>query len=366
MNVRRIVALALRIVLQFRRDRRTLGLIVVVPIVVLALLAYLINLGTSGLAVGVVREDTSPVAQRLVEELQQIDMFVLRETTRQEADDLLQNGTLDASVLIPPQFAQQLLGQGSPTLEVKVEGSSSRTALMVMQGLSRAISRLAASQIGFRAIEPEITYVYAGPEYKAIDYFAPTMVAFFAFFFVYLLTSVGFLRERTQGTFERLMASPLTKAEMVLGYMAGFSIFALLQSIIILLFTVYVIRIHYAGNLFIVFVIVAILTLGSVNLGIFLSTYARNELQAVQFMPMIVVPQALLSGVFWPIDDMHVIFQWVAHLLPLTYANFALQEVMIKGQGILEAGVAADIGALLLFAGIMVVLASVGLRRASG
>jgi len=227
---------------------------------------------------------------------------------------------------------------------------------MLMQGLSQAMQSPA---------DVQVRYIHAGPEYKTIDYFAPTFVALFAFLFVYLLTAVGFLREQTLGTFERLLASPLTKVEMVLGYMAGFSIFALLQSTIILLFTVYVLRIHYTGNIFIVFVIVVILTLGSVNMGIFLSTYARNELQAVQFMPMVIVPQALLGGVFWPIQDMHVVFQWISHLLPLTYANFALQAVMIKGQGILEPGVAADIGALVLFAAVMVVLASVGLRRAS-
>lgn len=364
MNVRRIAVLAMRIVLQFRRDRRTLGLIVVVPVVVLSLLAYLINLGASGLVVGVVREDPSPVAQRLVEELRQVAVFDVREVARQEVDPLLRDGTLEAAIIIPADFLERLMGQQRLTLEVTIEGSRSRTEPMLLQGLSRAIARMATVASGQGVIEPQVTYVYASPEYEVIDYFAPTMVAFFAFFFVYLLTSVGFLRERTQGTFERLMASPLTKAEMVLGYMAGFSIFALLQSTIILLFTVYVIRIHYAGNLFIVFVIVAILTVGSVNLGIFLSTYARNELQAIQFMPMMIVPQALLAGIFWPIQDMHVVFQWIAHALPLTYANFALQEVMIKGQGILEARVAADIGALLLFAGLMVVLASVGLRRA--
>ena len=95
------------------------------------------------------------------------------------------------------------------------------------------------------------------------------------------------------------------------------------------------------------------------------ATSARNELQVVQFMPMVIVPQALIGGVFWPIEQMHVVFQSIAHLLPITYANFALQEVMIKGNGILDTCVAANIGALLLFATLMVGLAAVGLRRAS-
>ena len=365
MSFRRIGALALRIVLQFRRDRRTMGLIVVIPVVILSLMAYLINLGAGGLSLGVVVEDASPVSQRFVDELERVPIFDVREATRQEAADLLKDGTLEASVLIPQNFAANLMGGGNPELEITVEGSRSRTEPMVLQGLSGAIARLAAAQGEVGAVEPQVKYIYAGPEYEVIDYFAPILVAFFAFLFVYMLTAVGFLRERAQGTLERLLASPLKKSEMVLGYMAGFSIFALLQSAIILLFTIYVIQINFAGNIFIVFLIVAILTIGSVNLGIFLSTYARNELQAVQFIPMVIVPQALLGGVFWPISDMNIAFQWIAHVLPITYANFALQEVMIKGRGILDAGVAADIGALVVFAAVMVLLASIGLRRAS-
>ncbi|MDO8751814.1 MAG: ABC transporter permease, partial [Dehalococcoidia bacterium] len=328
MNLSRIAALAMRIALQFRRDRRTVALIVGVPIVVLSLLAYLINLGASGIVVGVAQEDTSPVASKLMEELRKVPILEVREVNRQDVDGLLRKGELEAAIVIPQGFTQHLLARETAPLEIWVEGSRPGKAPMLMQGLNQAIARLVVAGSGAGAVEPEVTYVYAGPEYKPIDYFAPTYVALFAFLFVYLLTSVGFLRERTLGTFERLLASPLTKVEMVLGYMAGFSMFALLQSTIILLFTVYVIRIHYAGNIFIVFLIVAIMTLGAVNLGIFLSTYARNELQAVQFIPMVVVPQALLGGVFWPIKEMHVIFQVIAHLLPLTYANFALQAVM--------------------------------------
>jgi ABC-2 type transport system permease protein len=363
MSFSRIAALAVRIVLQFRRDRRTLGLMVVVPIIVLALMSYLVGLGASGITVGLVQEDDSAPTQTLVNTLSAMDVFDVQELGADEADRLINEGELEAIIVIPMNFTQERLLSGAWNLDIIVEGSQPRTQPMLMQGLSQAFLHATQTQGG--SFTPTVSYLHGGPEFEPIDYFAPTMVALFAFIFVYLLTAIGFLRERTLGTWERLLASPLTKAEMVLGYMAGFSVFALIQSTVILLFTLYVIGIHYQGNVLIVFVIVAIMTIGSVNLGIFLSTYARNELQVVQFMPMVIVPQALIGGVFWPIEQMHVVFQWIAHLLPITYANFALQEVMIKGNGILHAGVAANIGALLLFAGLMVLLAAVGLRRAS-
>lgn len=365
MNPRRIATLAWRIILQFRRDRRTLGMIAVAPVVILALLAYLIRLSLSPIPLGLAVEDTGPGPQRLADELGKLPVFESREIESEDAERLIESGDLEAAVVIPEGYSERLLGRDAPDLEIIVDGSRSRTEPAVLQGISLAISRIFISEAGAVRGAPRVTYVHAGPQFELIDYFAPTFVAFFAFFFVYLLTAIGFLRERTQGTLERLLASPLTKAEMVLGYMVGFSLFALLQSAVILLFTVYVIGIHYVGNLLIVFLIVAVMAMGAVNMGIFLSTFARTELQAVQFIPVVITPQALLAGIFWPIPDMHVVFQWIAHVMPLTYANFALQEVMVKGEGIVDASVAADVGALLLFAAIQVFLASIALRRAS-
>lgn len=364
MNAHRIGALALRIGMQFRRDRRTMALIIVAPILVLTLLAYLINLNVSPMKLGLAVEDPAPAAQRFADELRKLPLFSVEDVAPGEIDSLIRVGKLEAAVVIPVGYSLRFQGQPGPDLQVTVDGSRSRTAPVVLQGLTQALLRMAATQTGAQQSQPNVTYLYAGPQYKSLDYFAPTFVAFFAFLFVYMLTAIGFLRERSFGTMERLAASPLTQAEMVLGYMVGYSVFALVQAAIILLYTVFVIQIHYAGNLGMVFLIVAVLTVGAVNMGIFLSTFAATELQAVQFIPLVITPQTFLAGIFWPIAQMHPVLQFISHLLPLTYANFAMQEVMVKGKGIFDASVAADLGALLLFGAVMVILGSVALRKA--
>jgi len=145
--------------------------------------------------------------------------------------------------------------------------------------------------------------------------------------------------------------------------MLGFGLFALVQSLFILLFTVYVLGINYVGNLFIVVLIVVIMALGAVNLGIFLSTFAKNELQAAQFMPLIVLPQALLGGIFWAVKDLPWFLRWISYGVPITYANFALRDVMVKGYSILDGSVAFDLFMLLVFAVVFIFLASLTLRR---
>jgi ABC-2 type transport system permease protein len=208
-------------------------------------------------------------------------------------------------------------------------------------------------------LQPDL--LYGSTDLKSLDYLAPVLIGFFAFFLIFLLTCVSFLRERTLGTMERLAASPVTRGEIVVGYMLGFGLFALVQSAIIVLFTAYVLQVHYSGNLAWVFLVTLILAIGAVNLGIFLSSFARTELQAVQFIPLVIVPQGLLSGLLWPVKDMPDWLQVVARALPLTYANEALTNIMIRGKGLAET--ALQIGVLLLFAALMVVLASLTLRR---
>ena len=157
------------------------------------------------------------------------------------------------------------------------------------------------------------------------------------------------------------MVSPLTRAELVIGYIGGFTLFALVQSLVILLFVVFALRVHYSGNLALVFLVSVLLTIGSVNLGIFLSTFAQNEFQVIQFIPLVFGIQVFLSGVFWPVAQLPNFLQPISYLLPLTYANTALRDVMLKNYGISD--IAGQLIALLIFALVMVVLSSLTIRR---
>jgi ABC-2 type transport system permease protein len=208
-----------------------------------------------------------------------------------------------------------------------------------------------------------VDQLYGGPDYTLLDYLAPVLVAFFAFFFIFLLSAVSFLRERTSGTLERLMATPLRRGELVLGYLAGFSFFALLQAIVILLFTVFVLQVHYRGNLATIFIVEAVLVVGAVSLGLLVSAAARNELQAVQFVPIVLLPQVFLSGLLIPVDQLPEYLRPLSAVLPLTYANEALRSVMIKGYEIGDPLVVRDVAVLLAFGLVMAIGAVASIRR---
>ncbi len=183
------------------------------------------------------------------------------------------------------------------------------------------------------------------------------------FFLVFVVTIVSFLNERSQGTLERLMASPLRRGEIVVGYMIGFTVLALIQSVEVLLFSLYVLNVHNAGNVFLIFGIEALMAIAAVNLGIFLSMFARTEFQAVQFIPLVIVPQVLLSGILFPVSSEPTALQYLSDVLPLTYAVNALRDVMIKGADLTWSSLQLDAGVVAGFVLLFVVAGTATLRR---
>src|SRR4030042_1694611 len=152
-----------------------------------------------------------------------------------------------------------------------------------------------------------------------LDYTAPAMLAMLVLFFGFLLTGISFQRERSQGTLERLMASPVSRLDIVGGYLLGFILFALVQTLIIFFYMIYVINVSYRGELWQILVFQVIIGIGAVCLGTFLSVFARNEFQMMQFIPLIIVPQVFLCGLLWPVSQMPEYLQWLANILALTY-----------------------------------------------
>ena len=333
MSPSRVGAVARRIVLQFRHDRRSLGLLFVAPIVVLALVGALWGSSTTSTVRVVSVGDVEP---QLYESLRGTDIE-LSALDRDAALEALRTGRTDAMI----EFREN-------SANVTVEGSDPTRTRQIVGQVEAALTHLILD-VPLTALV-KVSYLYGGPDYSLLDYLAPVLIAVFAYFFIFILSAVSFLRERTSGTLERLLASPLTRGELVIGYLAGFALFALLQALIILAFTVFVLKVQYRGNLATIFVVEAVLVVGAVSLGLAISAFARNELQAVQFVPLILVPQIFLSGLLVPVDQLNDVLHALSTVMPLTYANEALRSVMVKGYALTDPLILRDIGILAAFA----------------
>ncbi len=198
---------------------------------------------------------------------------------------------------------------------------------------------------------------------RTFDRVGLMMLAIFPFVVMFLVTSITMLRERTSGTLERLLTTPIHKADLLFGYGLAFSIMATLQSLVATAVAYWIFDLDIQGSPGLVVLIAVINAVLGVALGLLCSAFARTEFQAVQFMPVVVVPQILLCGLFVARDRMNEVLEAISNVLPLTFSVDALQEIATNAEPTdrlwIDAGVIAAIVMVVL------VLASLTLRRRS-
>jgi ABC-2 type transport system permease protein len=376
MSPLRLGALFRRVVAEIRRDRPSLALLFIAPVLVTGLLTFILREGQAP-AVDAVVVNAMGAPGGQIESALRTALEANGGSVREVADEAAASQALrddEASVaVVLPQP-----GGGAPTIRVITYGLDLSGDANQLAAVQRALLGTLAGASGVPLPRIEHDTLFGTPSDDPMANFAPAMVGFFTYFFVYLLTGVSFLRERTGGTLERLMATPVTRGEIVIGYTLGFVLFAVLQVAILLAWVLGEVSVPSigplpefslglgvatAGSPLLAFLVVLMLALGAVSLGIFLSTFARTELQIIQFIPLVLVPQFLLSGVLFPVSSLPDVIQPFVKIMPLNYAVDGLRQVFVRGADLSVPELQVD---LLVLAGVAIffaTIASLTIRR---
>jgi ABC-2 type transport system permease protein len=174
-----------------------------------------------------------------------------------------------------------------------------------------------------------ILLYYVIDDQRTFGQWAPVLLCLFPFLVMFLVTSIGTLRERTSGTLERLMASPLGKLDLLLGYGIAFGLTACVQVALALTVSLTWLGLDLPGAVWPVVLVALLNALLGTALGLLCSAFARTEFQAVQFMPVVMIPQILLGGVIVPRDQMATALEWISNVLPMSYAIEAMKSIAI-------------------------------------
>ncbi|MBC1535979.1 ABC transporter permease [Listeria sp. FSL L7-1485] len=366
----RILAIVKRIINQFRRDKRTLALMFIAPLLLITLLTYLFEGDTVKPVVGV-----SGISDSMVKEIKANDLTIKNYPENTSASDKIKDADLDAFFEQNGEKIKVTYENSEPAISKEIGLKLQKTLMQEQQQQVKSQAKTTGEALAKAGIDPSTIpslssgpekltistdYVYGDKDTSFFDTISPIFIGFFVFFFVFLIAGISFLRERTTGTLERLMATPIKRIELELGYLIGFGIFALLQSILVAVFSIQVLGMMQNGSLFHVLLITLTLGLVSLALGILLSTFANNEFQIVQFIPIVIVPQILFCGIF-PLDGMADWLVWIAHIMPLYYGADALTTIMVKGEGF--SSFATDFYILLGFVLVFVVLNIFALKK---
>ena len=378
MSRRRIAALFRRVVQEIRRDRPSLGLLFIAPILVTGLVTFILREGqTPTVSAVVVNEGGSAgvlVTDALRSALGAADGTLIAATDERAARAAVGDGSATVAIVLPADLRTAV----PPTITVITKGLDPAGDAGLLGALQKALGAAVGQAFGARIPTIDHRTVYGTPNSDPITNFAPAIVGFFAYFFVYLLTGVSFLRERTVGTLERLMATPVTRAEIVIGYTVGFGLFATLQVALLMVWVLATVHVPAIGPLpafsvglgvamvgspVLAFLVVLLLAVGAVSLGIFLSTFARTELQVIQFIPLVLAPQFLLSGVLFPVSSLPAVVQPLVRIMPLSYAVDGLRQVFIRGADLGVGALQLDLVVLAVIAVLFATVASLTIRR---
>lgn len=309
----RIAALVTRILRQLIRDKRTLGLLIFAPILVLTMLHLVFNGDDYEPKIGIINMPAI-LSQQLELQGAQITYYKDAALAQQDIENLKLDAYVDFENNIP---------------ELTLEGSDPAKNGAVLKWMQQSFAPLQQTS---QQLQPDISFMHGSENMSQFDYFGPVLLGFFVFFFVFLIAGVSFLRERTTGTLERLLSSPLRKWEIVIGYVLGFGIFTMIQAAVISAYAIYVLGMLMEGAFVYVLLTALALAFTALSLGILLSTFANNELQMMQFIPVIVIPQIFFSGLF-NLDTISNWLSWIAPFTPLYYAANALRNIMVRGSG---------------------------------
>lgn len=391
----RVIAIFKRVLREMLRDKRTLALMFIAPLFILTLMFFLFNTSSDTVAkIGVSNVDTT-VVKAIKNKHVKIQHYGAQATAKDQVreDNLAafikqRNGKLTVTYQNSQPgdsaLVRQALQGGLTKIKVQALVAATQTQKKALQQQTKVLKTLVAQQqqlaaargtagtprAGMPVTKTQQTsapnyqvtshYLYGSADSTFFDTFLPILLGFFVFFFVFLISGISLLNERTTGTLTRLLATPIRRGEIITGYLMGYGLFALIQTVITVTFALTVFQIHMIGSVWLILLINFLLALVALSMGIFVSTFANSEFQMMQFIPILVIPQVFFSGLI-PVDQMANWLQWIAHIFPLYYGGNALMNVATRGVGL--NGIAFELIVLVLFATLFTTLNVVGMKR---
>lgn len=343
-----ILTVAERVISQIFRDKRTIAMMFLAPLFVLFLLSTILGSSSDDVTIGTVdlpvtfqdtlktktdiRTFSNKAAGITAMKDRQIDALITFQKNQPKI--LIEGGDISKNAA-----ALQLIQETLITIQGKQALTANTKLSATVQQLQQQLTQLTNQTFDTpqpaspTLTKPDIQFLYGNPDAELFDQIAPALMGFFIFLFVFIIAGVSFLRERSSGTLERTLATPLKRSSIVFGYFVGFFLFVTIQTILIQLFIVNVLDVTQQGNYFLLLFVNLLTASVALSLGLLLSSFSRTEFQLIQFIPLAIVPQIFFSGLF-DLGDAPVWVEIINRLMPLTYAAHALQNIMTRGYGL--------------------------------
>ena len=355
----RTIAIAKKVIKELLRDKRTLALMFIAPVFIMWLMNLMFSASTT-VNVKLATQDLPTGLITKMDELDHVDIETYQDLD--QAKEALANEKVDA-VISYKDGEYQVDYANTDASKTSMIRQVLRTSI-ASEGTDQLLSRVkqAFPQLKLDAKAPEIKESYQYGD-KNTGFFArmiPILIGFVVFFFVFLISGMALLKERTSGTLDRLLATPVKRSEIVYGYMLSYGIIAIFQTAVVVLAAIWLLDVEVVGSILNVIIVNVVLALVALAFGILLSTLAKSEFQMMQFIPLVIMPQLFFSGII-PLSSMGEWAPTVGKFLPLTYSGDAISQIILYGHNLGD--ILSNLGVLMIFLIILTILNIVGLRR---
>ncbi|WP_242626778.1 ABC transporter permease [Bacillus luti] len=310
--------LAKRVILQTLNDKRSVAMILVAPLFALTLIYFLLGNSNYVPTIGI---NKNTMSAPLVAALKEQDLKVV---------DVSNNNA---------QHSKQYLKDHKDVDAIFTISERSGMDITMYEPSSKGAKAVSEIQKAMTSLNPSakvnMSYVYGEQGESTFDSLGYVFLGLFSFLFVFIISGMALVRERSGGTLERLLMTPIKRGQVILGYTIGYGVFAIIQAILIVLYAVYVLKLTSVGSIGWILVAMVLLAVTAVSFGAMISVFASSELQVVQLIPFTIIPQVFFSGLI-PLDLIPYHLGNLCYIMPVYYGVAAIKGVMVYGDGFLQ------------------------------
>lgn len=343
-NMKRIKAIIKKEFAQIKRDKRTIAIIIMMPIMELLLFGYAASTSVDHIPTAILNNDMGSESRELLESFTNSQYFDL-DYYAESMDDIeicIDKGYAKAGVIIPPDFSKDIKNGKTAQIQLIIDGTDPTTAQTILSSAGGIVQSMSVEIVQeTRGITVPQTLdlrsrVWYNPDMSSIYFNIPGLIGVILQTVTLMLTSFSIVRERERGTMEQLIVTPITKMELMIGKIIPYVIIGFVDIILALALSVFWFRVPISGSIFLLLLFSLIFLFGALGVGLLISTVSKSQLQAMQLSMFMIMPNILLSGYMFPREAMPKVIYGLSTVLPLTYFIKVLRGIILKGNGLAE------------------------------
>ncbi|MDD2447746.1 MAG: ABC transporter permease [Tissierellia bacterium] len=340
-NIKRVIAVIRKEFFQIRRDKRTIAIILLMPIMQLFMFGYVASTSVDHISTVVFNNDIGTESRDLLESFTNSQYFDINYSaySMDEVQMYVDDGYAKAGIIIPPEYSENIKSGETAQVQLIVDGSDPTTAQTILSSAGGVIQSKSVKIVteNYGVIMPQPldlrSRVWYNPEMSSVNFNVPGLIGVILQTVTLMLTSFSIVREREKGTMEQLIVTPISKMELMVGKIIPYVIIGFVDIILAIGLSVFWFKVPIAGSITLLLFFSIIFLFCALGIGLVISTVSRSQLQAMQLSMFLIMPNILLSGYMFPVEAMPRSIQGISQFLPLTHFIKVLRGIILKGVG---------------------------------